>query len=58
MPTPRQMLPPNMASELQVLDLAVNGPIKAYIRNLRAEKEAEDVPEKLKTSELMPKWSS
>ena len=34
-----------MTSELQVLDLVVNGPIKAHIRNLRAEKEAEDESE-------------
>jgi hypothetical protein len=30
------LLPPNMTSKLQVLDLVVNGPIKAHIRNLRA----------------------
>ena len=29
-------LPPNMTSELQVLDLAVNGPLKAHIRKNRA----------------------
>lgn len=29
-------LPPNMTSELQVLDLVVNGPIKAHIKNKRA----------------------
>jgi DDE superfamily endonuclease len=29
-------LPPNMASELQVLDLVVNGPLKAHIRTIRA----------------------
>ncbi len=29
-------LPPNMTGMLQVLDLVVNGPIKAYIRNIRA----------------------
>ena len=31
-------LPPNMTSELQVLDLVVNGPIKAHIKNKRAER--------------------
>ena len=30
------LLPPNMTDILQVLDLVVNGPIKAHIRNLRA----------------------
>ena len=30
------LLPPNMTSTLQVLDLVVNGPMKAHIRNLRA----------------------
>ena len=29
-------LPPNMTSELQVLDLVVNGPLKAHIRTIRA----------------------
>lgn len=29
-------LPPNMTGELQVLDLVVNGPIKAHIKNKRA----------------------
>ena len=29
-------LPPNMTSELQVLDLVVNGPLKAHIRTKRA----------------------
>ena len=29
-------LPPNMTAELQVLDLVVNGPIKAHIKNIRA----------------------
>jgi DDE superfamily endonuclease len=29
-------LPPNMTSELQVLDLVVNGPLKTHIRQLRA----------------------
>jgi DDE superfamily endonuclease len=29
-------LPPNMTSELQVLDLVVNGPIKSHIKNKRA----------------------
>ena len=29
-------LPPNMTSELQVLDLVVNGPLKAHIRTRRA----------------------
>jgi len=32
------LLPPNMTSELQVLDLVVNGPIKAHIRKLRAQR--------------------
>lgn len=32
------LLPPNMTDLLQVLDLVVNGPIKAHIRNLRAER--------------------
>ena len=31
-------LPPNMTSELQVLDLVVNGPIKSHIKNKRAER--------------------
>lgn len=31
-------LPPNMTSELQVLDLVVNGPLKAHIRQLRAKR--------------------
>jgi hypothetical protein len=31
-------LPPNMTYILQVLDLAVNGPLKAHIRKLRAER--------------------
>ena len=31
-------LPPNMTSELQVLDLVVNGPLKAHIRKLRAKR--------------------
>ena len=31
-------LPPNMTWLLQVLDLVVNGPIKAHIRNLRAKR--------------------
>jgi hypothetical protein len=31
-------LPPNMTYILQVLDLAVNGPLKAHIRGLRAER--------------------
>ena len=30
-------LPPNMTQFLQVLDLVVNGPLKAHIRLLRAE---------------------
>jgi DDE superfamily endonuclease len=29
-------LPPNMTGELQVLDLVVNGPIKAHVKNKRA----------------------
>lgn len=29
-------LPPNMTAELQVLDLVVNGPIKAHVKNRRA----------------------
>ena len=29
-------LPPNMTAELQVLDLVVNGPIKAHVKNKRA----------------------
>ena len=29
-------LPPNMTAELQVLDLVVNGPMKAHIKNTRA----------------------
>lgn len=28
-------LPPNMTGVLQVLDLVVNGPLKAHTRNLR-----------------------
>jgi DDE superfamily endonuclease len=31
-------LPPNMTAILQVLDLVVNGPLKAHIRNNRANK--------------------
>ena len=31
-------LPPNMTSELQVLDLVVNGPIKSHVKNKRAER--------------------
>ena len=31
-------LPPNMTAILQVLDLVVNGPLKAHIRNIRANK--------------------
>ena len=30
------LLPPNMTAILQVLDLVVNGPLKAHIRHLRA----------------------
>jgi hypothetical protein len=33
-----RLLPPNMTSKLQVIDLVVNGPIKAHIRNLRAKR--------------------
>ena len=32
------LLPPNMTDLLQVLDLVVNGPIKAHIRTLRAKR--------------------
>lgn len=31
-------LPPNMTSELQVLDLIVNGPIKSHVKTKRAER--------------------
>ena len=31
-------LPPNMTSLLQVLDLVVNGPVKAHVRKLRAQR--------------------
>jgi len=57
-------LPPNMTSELQVLDLVVNGPIKAHIRKLRATRickyfdsyrEIFRDQRKLKVSKL-PKW--
>jgi len=60
------LLPPNMTSELQVLDLVVNGPIKAHIRNLRASRLGDyldDFKSLLRAregedeSELMPKWS-
>ena len=30
------LLPPNMTAIIQVLDLVVNGPLKAHIRHLRA----------------------
>ena len=30
-------LPPNMTQFLQVLDLVVNGPLKAHLRHLRAQ---------------------
>ena len=31
-------LPPNMTAVLQVLDLVVNGPLKAHVRQLRAKR--------------------
>jgi hypothetical protein len=37
-------LPPNMTSELQVLDLIVNGPLKAHIRTIRARNEDQKLP--------------
>jgi len=35
------LFPPNMTASLQVLDLVVNGPIKAHIRRLRAKTQCE-----------------
>jgi len=58
------LLPPNMTSELQVLDLVVNGPIKAHIRKLRAQRICKYFDKyrgifrdqrKLKATQL-PKW--
>ena len=59
-------LPPNMTYILQVLDLVVNGPLKAHIRRLRAERIYEYFQEfknlyeveklKAKESRKMPKW--
>jgi hypothetical protein len=57
------LLPPNMTSKLQVLDLVVNGPIKAHIRNLRAKRIGEymdehraQCAEAKEKSTTFPKW--
>jgi len=57
------LLPPNMTSKLQVLDLVVNGPIKAHIRNLRAKRIGQYMDERKEqcakakeTSTAFPKW--
>ena len=57
------LLPPNMTSKLQVLDLVVNGPIKAHIRNLRAKRIGQYMDDRRakrakakETSTAFPKW--
>ena len=44
----RACLPPNMTGDLQVLDLVVNGPLKAHTRNLRGAKIVESFQSFLK----------
>jgi len=60
------LLPPNMTAVLQVLDLVVNGPLKAHIRRLRAKRlcdyfdiykaEFKAEFEKEEAIRRMPKW--
>ena len=45
-------LPPNMTSELQVLDLVVNGPLKTHIRQLRAKRIVSYLQQYLKDKKL------
>lgn len=60
-------LPPNMTQFLQVLDLVVNGPLKAHIRRLRAENLMKyfrqykclynDERQKPQEQRVIPKWN-